>query len=322
MSDNIKITMLGYTGSGKTCFMTGMYAVMQLGIQGFTLSTQDLDEDIDLTDRWEQMLEGGDDRFPTGTTDTYNYAFDFCYGLKPLMGFEWLDYRGGALRGKSSESDVQELRGILSDSSCVFLCISGEYLKDSITTQTDLQKTARGTRATQMNSLLQKLRKRKEGVIPVVIAITKYDLCSHRKKDDIARDIQKLFDGLFTRDSGWLVTICPVSLGKALASDLDGGDIEPINLHIPLIFAIYAKLSEDATQKQNHESALSSQLRALQDKNAVMRWLESDSIDRLNTQINQNQTQMNEIRDNMSLLGNELGKVLVYQNGEEIDINA
>ena len=45
-----KITMLGTAAAGKTCYMLGMYARMQMGIEGFTLRAVDLDQEIELTD--------------------------------------------------------------------------------------------------------------------------------------------------------------------------------------------------------------------------------------------------------------------------------
>ena len=42
---DVDFTMLGMTGSGKTCFLTGMYYEMSSGIQGYTLSS---DDDIDI----------------------------------------------------------------------------------------------------------------------------------------------------------------------------------------------------------------------------------------------------------------------------------
>ena len=36
-----KYTILGMTGAGKTCFITGMYMRMSVGMDGFTLVTDD-----------------------------------------------------------------------------------------------------------------------------------------------------------------------------------------------------------------------------------------------------------------------------------------
>jgi len=61
--EDIKITMLGTTGAGKTSYLLGMYAVMQTGVQGFTLAAKDMDLDLELTQRWEKLISlKGEDR--------------------------------------------------------------------------------------------------------------------------------------------------------------------------------------------------------------------------------------------------------------------
>ncbi|NER53082.1 MAG: hypothetical protein F6J92_41900 [Symploca sp. SIO1A3] len=320
MSENIKITMLGTTGAGKTCFMVGMYAVMQLGVHGFTLSAQDMDDDLELTDNWEQLTEGGENRFPDSTSKTYNFSFDFSYGFKKLMGFDWLDYRGGALRDKSTQADVQELEASLVESSCVFLCISGEHLTNKIESPAHALNLAKKTRADRMNLFLNKLRE-KRGPIPVVIAITKFDLCMGRKREDILEDTQKIFNALFTADAGWLVMICPVSLGKSLASDKVAGSIDPVNLHLPLIFAIYAQYSKYVAYKKMEEGEARRVLNQLQGKNRFMRWLNSDVIAKASSELQKNQAQANELQEQMALLAQELGRAKVYLNGKEQEIS-
>jgi hypothetical protein len=312
-NENITITMLGTTGSGKTCFMVGMYAVMQLGVHGFTLSAQDSDEDIDLSDKWEQLLEGGEDRYPRATDQTHDYAFDFSYGFRKLMGFEWLDYRGAALKEKSTQADVQKLKENLLGSSCIFLCISGEDLVNP----SQILALAKKTKADRMNQYLSQLEK----PVPVVIAITKYDYCIHRDKNDIFKDIQQLFGALFTKGGEWLVMICPVSLGKALATDTNEGIIEPVNLHLPLAFAIYSKYCQQISQRRNEENSLSRDLKDLKEKNFIMRWLKSEEIQQKDNALKRTQQQTNELQEKMRLLASELGRVPVYLNGEETEID-
>ena len=319
-NDNIKITMLGTTGSGKTCFMVGMYAVMQLGVHGFTLSAQDSDEDIDLSDKWEQLLEGGEERYPQPTDQTCNYAFDFSYGFRKLMGFNWLDYRGGALRDKNIQQDFQTLEKNLRESSCVFLCVSGEYLKKPIESQHELQNLKRQTRVERMNHFLQKLYN-ENGPIPVVIAITKFDLCAHRTRDDITEDIKKLFNPLFTNnEKGWLVMICPVSLGKGLADNMTEGIIEPINLHLPLSFAIYSRFVQEAAKGKAQENDLREESGKLQGKNWFMKQIKREEITRIDSSLKRTQAQTNDLQEKMQLLAQELGKVKMYFNGEETEI--
>ena len=176
--------MLGTTGAGKTSYLLGMYAVMQTGIQGFTLAAKDIDMDLELTERWEQLISlEGEDRWPApNAAATEHYAFDFSYGFRPLIGFEWLDYRGLALSDRSEEQDVQELSARLSESKCLFLCISGEHLIHPITLT-----TVRNIKSDRMNQFIQQYISNREiptrdKPFPIAVVITKYDLCYHREK--------------------------------------------------------------------------------------------------------------------------------------------
>jgi hypothetical protein len=320
MFNTLKITMLGTMGAGKTCFMVGMYAVMRLGVHGFTLSAQNLDDDIDLTDFWERLTEGGKERFPEGTSQPYNYAFDFNYGFKKLMGFEWLDYRGKALLSRSTESEVKELEARLLQSSCVFLCISGEHLAEKIETQKQRLDLDGMTKAGRINQFLKKLQE-KRGSVPVVIAITKYDLCMHRKREDFTEDIKALFNPLFTSDGNWLVLICPVSLGKELVGNKFDGKIEPVNLHLPLTFAIYSELMQRGTNLKQQEKTLTQKTTELREKNWLGRWLSRKELTKADKDLLSNKAEMQKLQDKLELLANELGKADIYFNGEAQDVN-
>ena len=224
MASDIKITMLGATGSGKTCYMLGMYATMQIGVNGLTLSAQDLDDDIRLTDMWEKLVEVKDSNRwpPPNNNDPINYVFNFNYGFKPIMQFEWLDYRGGAIFDLTGEKDVPALINQLAASHCVFLCVSGAHLTEPITPQR-LPLINREARINRMNAHMAKVGERvrptSQRPFPVVIVLTKYDLCSNRPPEEVIEDVKKLFPALFASNSGWLTLLCPVSLGERIGNE-------------------------------------------------------------------------------------------------------
>ena len=331
MTTKIKITMLGTTKAGKTCYMLGMYSFMSIGLRGFTISAQDLDEDIELSDQWEKLLdpEAGKDRWPTPTNEgnIKEYAFDFNYGAKTIMSFEWLDYRGGALRDKSTEGDVAALVKHSEESSCLFLCISGEHLKEAIVDdkgEVDYQvrqRIAQKLRINRMNKLIEEIGKKikpnDKTPYPIAIVVTKYDLCMDREKAAIVEDIKQLFEPLFQPNSGWLVTICPVSLGKELAENLESGAIEPINVHIPVVFAIYAKLREIASQTMRKQSSVKEALTT--DQNSF--WTQLFNSDKINigrTTLEQLEGEVQKLQSNMALLAQELQKVPLFLSGKEV----
>lgn len=318
--ENIKITMLGTTGAGKTSYLLGMYAVMQTGVQGFTIAAKDMDVDLELTERWEKLISvTGEDRWPTPNAATMEYySFDFSYGFRPLMGFEWLDYRGLALSDRSTEQDVEDLVKYLTDSHCLFLSISGEYLVDQVT-----PNTVREIKSDRLNQFIhQYISVNKNPTIqkpfPVAIVITKYDLCHHREKEDIVADVRQLFQALFTPNSGWLVMICPVSLGKELCDDLDGGKIIPVNVHLPVVFAVYSQLRAYGIKLKSDREAKILAIEAIKQTNPLLQLLKNSELKELTTQLQTCETKITTVEENMKLLSQELQQVSLYFNGSEV----
>ena len=320
---DIKITMLGTTGAGKTSYLLGMYAAMQSGIQGFTLSAKDIDLDLELTERWEQLISiQGADRWPTPNAGAIEHSyFNFNYGLRPIMSFEWIDYRGLALSDRSEEQDVRELSQYLAASECVFLTLSGEYLQDRVT-----PTTVRELKSDRMNQFLQQYISNNHqptsgNPFAIAIIITKYDLCHHRKREEVITDIKKLFQALFAPDSGWLVMICPVSLGKELESDTDNGTIVPVNVHLPVVFAVYSQLRAYGLMIKDRRSTLTENIAETKKLNPFLRWLKKSERQKQLNELTISDREMNAIESNMQLLARELAEVSLFQDGNEVTVD-
>jgi hypothetical protein len=284
MAAPIKVTLLGGPNSGKTCYLIGMYGMMRKGTKGFTFAAADLDEDRVLVQQWEKMrTTTGAGRWPPPTTETKDHEFDFCYGYKPLRRFVWHDCRGGALYSMQTDPDFQKLVERLAESSCILFCFSAQHLTDpeggdeaieAMNALKDMEegegKTTRVKRAveaateaieltgvgidesTRMNRLMSEVaREAKEKGRPlpaVVVVLTKYDLIAGWPREAVLEKVHQLFSPLYARGQGWTVTTCPVSLGRGLAGNTDGGKVEAINLHRPVAFAVYCSIRQAAAQ--------------------------------------------------------------------------
>ena len=318
--EEIKITMLGTTGAGKTSYLLGMYAVMQTGVQGFTLAANDMDLDLELTQRWEKLISlKGEDRWPTPNAAAMEYyGFDFSYGFRPLMSFQWLDYRGLALSDRSTEQDVADLVQYLQESACLFLCISGEHLINEIT-----PSTVREIKSDRMNQFIQQyISVNKEpdshNPFPVALIITKYDLCHHRNKDEIIEDVKKLFQALFTPNSGWLVMICPVSLGRELCDDPDNANIVPVNVHLPVVFAVYSQLRAYGLKLKGDRDRQADSVEVIRQKNSLVQILQAKQLREQTASLEASQTKIAMVEENMKLLSQELQQASLYFNGSEV----
>ena len=188
-NDSITITTLGASGAGKTCFLVGMYAIMRAGVRGFTFAARDLDQDLVLSNWWDQLLiQQGKNRWPPpNDNNPIEYEFDLCYGLNTWKSFTWFDYRGSALRDKQDVSDVKRLQQYFSKSDSVFLCLPADQF-------------ARGQRDASIGRMTQYLSDlRKSGRQPdIAIILTKGDLLgSQMKADQVVERVQKWFEPLF-----------------------------------------------------------------------------------------------------------------------------
>ncbi len=315
--------MLGASGSGKTCYMLGMYADMQYGRNGFTFSAEDMDDDLELSERWEHLIDTeGTARWPEPTSEGQEkvYSFSFNYAMKPIIGFDWLDYRGGAIKDQSSQEDTQKLMEYIGKSSCLFLCISGEFLRDGI----DRKKASLKIKANRINFILQEVIKQvnptKEKPFPVAIVITKFDLCASRKNKVIDDIKDNLFPALFTDGSGWLTMICPVSLGKDLAENQNTGEIEPINVHLPVIFGIYSKLLEDSVTAQNKLNIHQINVENLS-SNWFKRWMNKNKIKEQSSNQKNLESKLIEMTSNLNILSQQLVNVSIYLDGKEVETN-
>ena len=237
MEDAI-FTALGLSGSGKTCYVLGMYYEMCVGVRGFTISTQN--STSAKLDRWMDKIddETGPDRFPAGTDTTT--VEDYCFNLSSkgefIMTFHWLDYAGGMLQSKEENSEVfSEIQESIRNSCALYVFIDGEDLcyEDH---DEKIKKVKRKSRkiANYINNFNVETQR---SLPPVVFVVTKSDLCApYLKEGELEGIVHDLFSGVY--ESG-LTYITMVSLGKDIADDDYSGDVEPINIQTPFFIGIY-----------------------------------------------------------------------------------
>lgn len=287
MRDTIKITMLGNSRAGKTAYLAGMFGYMSASIAiedtndffSITYGEKFKDKYTELMKMWEELINKAIVPTPTGSEETFiiPYSFTFNYNSEPLVNFDWIDYRGGALN-QLGTSEGEELLETVVESDCIILCVSAENLtkpivkEDGKVNMNSLLKlnTSSGIPLERINTFLNRVEqnnRNSKSNIPIVIMITKYDLLMDssnisygesiqprnvRKQDEIIRDIQYLFKPLFRPNSKWSVFVCPFTLGPEIIIKEDNdkkevvkGDIEPLHAEYPIAFAIYSYLQKE-----------------------------------------------------------------------------
>lgn len=272
MTGRLRLTMLGTTNTGKTCFMLAMHAVGQSGrgLQGFTLRAKNRDENIKLTNEWRTLrTTTGVDRWPPNTTEAnfVDHTFEFCYGFDPLAEFAWLDYRGSALAAFGADPDTKALVEDATASDGIILCVPGAFFTIPLhASEDDLEEVREKAEVDAMNHLLEDAvrthRQRQNRPFPIIIAITKFDVCAEARRlsngaldePGILEDVQQLFRVPFMPGQNCQVLIAPVSLGDELAQSPETGRIRPRNMDLPIVFMYFAHLQAEI-ERHRHKVA-------------------------------------------------------------------
>lgn len=262
----ITMTMLGAEGSGKTTFLHGMYARLSAGMHGYFLYTLDPDQDLDLTDAWQELNDKG--RLPENTsTDPFTYEFRLAQGLETLLDLSCTDFRGGALTERGSRAasaeDITRLREQVKTSDSLHLVLDGEKLGGWVAAGCP-KNVNRATDGMQVARLSRYIRagfdaRRGEGKPPpsVVLLVTKMDLLPRATGMSKAQALCTAVDALenllpLLYEEGITALVCPVQIGdfgSALAENrrIDQSKIHPQNLHKPIVFSLWHFLTETLT---------------------------------------------------------------------------
>ncbi len=238
-STNTRFTAIGMSGSGKTCYVLGMYYQMITGYKGFSLKAGK--DSVRRLEDWMDMLddESGQDRFPAGTAVTAvdDYEFKLKYALQDIMTFNWIDYGGGILKVREDGGEAyQMLCESIEESPVLYVFIDGELLcqEDKELAIKTLSRKVR----TINTFLMEYAENHQEEMLPIVFVITKADMCLDYIDDkDIVAIMQECFDFLMVKGIRFYVTM--VSLGKEIADDDYSGEVDPECMHLPFFIGIY-----------------------------------------------------------------------------------
>ncbi len=335
-----QITILGMSGSGKTCYLLGLYYKMGAGFRGYTITT-DEDTDVQLRDRYARLCDVNLDmekRFPAGTDNISRYEFDLQYGYNTIMSFDWVDYPGGLLDRKNSGNleEYEDIKKSINNSSSLFICVDGSLLLgDDVDEKID---NVRDNCSNVINTFFTEYFKSNNELPPTAIIVTKYDICKDdTDAEELCEIIEEAFSPFFVKnDNRKIVTIIPVSIGTNIIDNDCSGKMKPLNIHLPIFmgiwFALSKKIQDHVANIQKQEKANASTISSLRDQKAreENKWIfkSNDDVQRLARKIKETensgkqQTQqlnylLNAMADNSNKLIRELEKIpYVYINGE------
>lgn len=251
-----KMTIMGMSGSGKTCYLLGMYYKMVAGMKGYSIFAADEDVDSDMRKRYKKLCDSslGAERFPLGTDNATSYEFELQYSCRTVLSFDWLDYPGGDLELKY-EGDVERYNTIkksISESATLFICVDGAMLVGD--DQEEKIDNIKSGCSSVINPFLSRYLKENGKLPPTAVIVTKFDKCADTDEEELCEIVKEVFSPLFADDSSKdknIVTIIPVSIGKNIEDDNFSGKLKPSNIHLPIFMGIWFALYEKINKTSN-----------------------------------------------------------------------
>ena len=272
MAMDNKVTIIGTTGTGKTTYLTGMYAYMSgLGCKNFTLVT-DPNNDLNLSRMWDALESG---QFPKASFDAEDYVFHITHNYAPVCDFTWLDYPGGLLMDPSHEKYEMMTKSIATSDCLLFVLDAAKLFAFEASNGNDYREKLE--KKLMMNSgvrseLKELTKLSQQGIkIPALcITITKADLIDPEYKNIIESVLSDKFEALFKGSAR--VIISAVSLG----ADIEENGADPHCIEEPIAYAvlnILIKYMELLKEKRIAKFGVVTKKRG-----RFTRWLDSEEI--------------------------------------------
>lgn len=349
--DNVKFTVLGNKGSGKTCYLLGMYYQMCSGNCGYTVYADD-DDDIELKMRYQKMCDSEqdyEDRFPAATDDKTECKFVLQYQNKDIMGFDWMDYPGELLTQKSAYNGPKlyaDFKENVIKSKSMFIFVDGELLCES-----NLEKKKQVIKdqiGANINSFISEFARTNNFIPPIGIVLTKYDKCNnYTSMAELEEIFRFAFSSLFVKDGEEdnIVCVIPVSLGEHIEDADYKGELRPINIHFPIFMGIWFEMNDRINKAEElvkswEKSIVTSQIRLLDLKKQLeveedKWWFSRDpkkinnikkditateaSIPDITTQVEKKKIEIQNMKKKSQRIMYEIGGIPCFKKGIKLD---
>lgn len=323
MMSETTMTILGTSGAGKTCYLLSMYHKMCIGMNGFTITTDD-DTDVDLRHRYDRMKDRslGNRRFPAGTDGRSQYEFTLECGYKPIMSFSWDDYPGGYLdvKGTGDMDSYKQIEQSILNSSCLFICIDGTLLQGD-----DIDEKISAIQddcSIYINPFFSKYIKEHGALPPTAFVITKWDICApDNSSDDLIKIISEAFSPFFEagKTGKTMAAIIPVSIDIYSNSTEPGKRMRPYDIELPIFMGIFFALQNKINNDKQNKTSLQNQISNERSTFWSFLFGDSDSVKQKNTDVRAIQNKLNINQQNLQKIFRQLEKdvPLFFINGKQ-----
>lgn len=262
------ITLLGLSGSGKTCYL---YVAAHLLAEGIKLGNHKISavankpEVDELNYNIIKMAEG---YWPEGSTITKPYPFTVKIDGKTVANLNINDYRGNMLNGleEADLTGTAKLLEAIKKSSCIIFLVDGETLLKALDPEQVKQIEYRNVNFVEqlkarkqieyIEVLLHNCQINLERNIPILLTITKSDLLKETEMNEGKRLLIEKLPSVFSKNNDTISCITTVTLGKNLKND--NGKLRGTlylntngNIHIPILFSLMLELEKTNPELEN-----------------------------------------------------------------------
>lgn len=238
-----KFTILGTSGSGKTCYLLGSYKAMTNGnVPNFSLEILG-DSNIVFFNRNLRNLrseEAGNGRYPEKTNSHVEsmrtFQFNLLYNTEKISNFELVDYAGDGLTNRNKI--YTELEKSISVSTVLYIIVDGKMFQDE--DEDERKENFEYDCVYDIQPIIQKYARNHNGQLPpIVFIVTKLDLLkdSSVTNSEISSLIKGYFKSAFSE--GNTCYIVGTTLGENISDDENKGKFEPVNMHLPVLIGAY-----------------------------------------------------------------------------------
>ena len=246
---SLKLTMIGPSGTGKSCYLYATYFRMLEGVAGFNFNCKDYNQARELASAWEVVL--GDGVWPPGTDSSEEYRFACMKDGARIGEFSWLDYRGGLLNETGgNQKEVDDFLARACSSDAILACVPADAI---LATRSESGKRNNQWGRIKVGLLGALAAIYQTTSLPsLIFLVTKSDLCKSPEDGRYCVEtIRSTFAQYFSGKPKYAMVAATrmgrfsddvVAFGQGEKID---GVVDPTNVHLPILFPFWKKAKDE-----------------------------------------------------------------------------
>ena len=301
MKDQIKICLLGGSGTGKSCFFSGLYQSM-VGDSvtiGHGKDSVDVFLNVIEMDKVESFFgDGGEIKnaiyhsaemekeylidengFPPSTAESTVFIFELSVNSTVCCQVKIIDYAGELLDSPEevSAQDLDKLCLLLADCDAIIVIADAIEIAKSINNKNQMQRVLHALRLNSLFTSILKTASKKNHRLSTLVALTKSDsalIPDNIKANNFSIVSDKIANEIFkktliqTQKAGGSTGVIPVTAVGDNNTDEDNllkpeADITQKNIDVSILFCIYNAVERKISYQEQYLKELNDQLKRL-----------------------------------------------------------